>query len=153
MPREWVTEQLRLSAFSNAPIPTTERDWQKITGQEEAENRTAIAGGKMFSGSFQGGTLSLAYSGLRADIILNATLKETAEEPQLPSFGRWSDTSVFFRDTVSKWLEQAAVPMVRLAFGAILLHQVDSRESAYKTEKREKVSTMVSTRSFVPVAN
>ncbi len=133
MPAEWVTEQLRLSAFSNGPIPATERDWQKITGQEEAENRTAIAGGKMFSGTFQGGTLSLAYSGLRADIILNATLKETTEEPQLPSFGRWSDTSVSFRNTVSKWLEETAVPIVRLAFGATVLHQVATREAAYKT--------------------
>ncbi len=133
MPREWVTEQLRLSAFSSDPFPATERDWQRITGQEEAENRTAIAGGKMFAGSFQGGTLSLAYSGLRADIILNATVKETTDEPQLPSIGQWSDTSASFQDTVNKWLEQTTVPMVRLAFGAILLHQVDTRETAYKT--------------------
>jgi hypothetical protein len=133
MPVDWVTEQLRLSVFSDHPVTATEREWQRITGQEEAENRTAIAGGKMFSGSFQGGTLSLAYSGSRVDVILNATLRETTDAPELPSVGPWSDASVSFRDdNVKKWLEQTTVPIVRLAFGAILLHQVDSRESAYK---------------------
>jgi hypothetical protein len=132
MPLDWTTEQLRLSAFSDHPVTATERDWQTITGQEEAENRTAIAGGKMFSGSFQGGTLSLAYSGLRIDVILNATLRETTDAPELPSVGLWKDASISFRDTVKKWLEHTTVPIVRLALGAILVHQVDSRESAYK---------------------
>jgi hypothetical protein len=91
MPLEWVVEQLRASVFSGNPVTVTERDWEVITGQEEAEMRSAIAGGKVFSGSFLGGNLSLAYSGPRIDIILNAVLKADTGEPGLVSFGPWGE--------------------------------------------------------------
>ena len=133
MPHEWAAEQLRISVFSNSPVTATEQDWQRITGQEEAENRTAIVGGKMFSGTFQGGNLTLAYSGPRIDVILNAVLKQETEKPQLPSVGSWKDASASFQDAVIKWLGQTTISIVRLAVGAILLQEVDSRETAYKT--------------------
>ena len=59
MPLDWAVQLLRLTVFSNAPIPVSERDWHTITGQEEAENRIAILGGKAYSGRFAGGQLSL----------------------------------------------------------------------------------------------
>ena len=83
---DWITQTVRLSLFSNAPIAATEQDWQKITGQEEAESRTAIAaGGKMFSGKFEGGNLTFAYSGPRLDVVLSAEEKG----------GRWTQDAVF----------------------------------------------------------
>jgi len=142
MPIEWVAEQLRLSAFSSGGVPATEQDWQRITGQEEAESRTAIAGGKMYGGSFQGGTLTLAYSGPRIDVILNAVLKGETEG-RISSIGSWKDASVAFRDTMVEWLGQTKIPIVRLAFGAILLHQVDGRETAYKTLDELLISVVV----------
>lgn len=132
MPLEWLTEQVRLSVFSSGPVPAGEQDWKSITGQEEADNRTAIVGGKMFSGGFRGGNLTLAYSGPRIDVILNAVLKEDRQEPQFASVGSWSDVSVAFHDTITAWLKQTTLPILRLAFGGILLHQVENREKAYE---------------------
>jgi hypothetical protein len=129
---DWVTQSVRLSLFSNAPITATEKDWQKITGQEEAENRTAIAGGKMYSGKFEGGNLSFAHSGPRLDVVLSAEEKEAIDVPKIPSLGLWSDVFQTFEKTMVKWLEQTTIPTVRLAFGALLLHQVDNREKAYE---------------------
>ena len=129
---DWITQSLRLSLFSNVPIAATEQDWQKITGQEEAASRTAIAGGKMFRGKFAGGDLTFAYSGPRIDVVLSAEEKDTADGLKIPSLGLWTDVFPSFENTIATWLDKATILPVRLAFGALLLHQVNSREEAYK---------------------
>ena len=50
----------------------------------------------------------------------------------MPSLGPWNDVFQTFENTIAKWLSKATIPTVRLAFGALLLHQVNSREEAYK---------------------
>jgi hypothetical protein len=141
MPLDWVVQQSRLSFFSREPISISEQDWKGITGQDEAENRTAVPNGKQYSGKFSGGLLSLGYSGARGDIVLNAD--ENAEafalEQKLTSLGSWDGVFRSFPAIVGAFLQQFNFPIQRLAFGAVLVCQSDSKEDAY-----EKLGTILS---------
>jgi hypothetical protein len=129
---DWAAQQVRLSVFSTAPIAASERDWQAITGQEEAETRTSIPGGRAFSGAFADGYLSFSYSGQRLDIVLSALEPTEKTEQTLPAIGPWPAVSDNFRAVAEKLLASTHFSVVRLAFGAVLLFPTKSREEAYK---------------------
>lgn len=138
MPFDWAVQQLRLSLFSNEAIPVSETDWKTITDQDEAETRTAIPNGKQYSGKFLGGILTIAYSGLRCDIVLNVDdpvpmRAEVAEaRPTLPCIGEWNAVLDVFEEKVTPVLDGLNSPIVRIAFGSVLLSQSESREHAYE---------------------
>jgi hypothetical protein len=130
MPLDWAAQQLRFSLFSDRAVFVSEKDWQTITGQEEAENRIGIPGGKSYTGKVMGGQLGLTFSGPRVDIILSA-LDEPSMEPRLPAIGPWADLATAFQVAATAYLEKVDFPIIRIAFGAILLAQTDGREDAY----------------------
>ena len=136
MPFDWAVQRLRLSLFSSEAIPATESEWKAITGQDEAETRTAVPNGKQYSGKFMGGILTTAYAGSRCDIVVNvddttATTEESSEV-RLPCFGEWNSVSSVFEEKLSPVLEALEFPIIRIAFGAVLLSQSDSREHSYE---------------------
>ena len=134
MPFDWAVQQLRLSIFSNEPVSVTEQDWKTLTGQDEAETRTALPGGKQYAGKSFGGLFSIAYSGTRADILLDvdATTEDLTEDQKLPCIGKWEKLSASFPGIIEPFLEHVKFPIVRIAFGAILACPVPSKEDAYK---------------------
>src|SRR5262249_25069814 len=108
---------------------------ETLTSQKEAENRVSIPGGRMFSGAFAGGQLSLGYSGQRIDIVLGPQPTEpdpAAEKPTLASVGPWPAVAEEFANMITSWLPTVRFPVIRLGLGAVLLHQTDTREQAYE---------------------
>lgn len=133
MALDWLAQQLRLSFFSSESIPVSEAGWTTITGQAEAETRISIpTGGKQYSGKFSGGVLALAYSSTRGDVILAVDQSSVEPDNQLPAIGRWDEISQSFASSVEPFLEAIEPPIVRIAFGAVLLSRAESREDAYQ---------------------
>jgi hypothetical protein len=130
MPIAWATENLRVSLFSNAPVQMNDADWSALTGQAEAEARQAIPAGRVFSGRFEGAQLSMAAAATRADVILSSVLEPVAE-PGLPSIGPWGVMCEKFVDFTSAWIADRKLPVLRIAFGAVLLFPVANRREAY----------------------
>jgi hypothetical protein len=134
MPLDWIVQQSRLSFFSSEPLSISEQDWKTITGQDEAENRTALPNGKQYSGKFSGGLFSLAYSGVRCDVLLNVdeSAQDPAQEQELRGIGKWDEVSDSFPRALEPFLSGLKSPLVRLAFGAILMWEARSKEDAYE---------------------
>jgi hypothetical protein len=136
MPFDWATQSLRLSIFSDAPVIVTEKDWKTITGQDEADIRTVVPGGKSYIGNYSGAQLALAYSGPRIDILLSpsAVAEESLEnQKSLPGIiGPWTEHAETFPKALSGYLGGLQFPVVRLAFGSILLCEAASHEDAYE---------------------
>lgn len=133
MPYDWAVQQLRLSLFASEAISLTEKDWKTITGQDEAENRTAIPGGKQYSGKFMGGTFAMGFAANRSDLILtyDDSTPDLTQEVFLPAIGKWAELSKSFATAVSPFLADVALPITRIAFGAILLLPSRTHEESY----------------------
>jgi hypothetical protein len=134
---------VRLSVFSSTPIVASESDWQLLTGQEEAENRVAVPGGRMFSGKFGSGQFSLAHTGQRIDIILGPSPAVEMKEPALLLAGPWPAVSETMAAASVRWLEGVRFPVIRLGFGAVLLCQTETRDQAYELLKDLLASVVV----------
>jgi hypothetical protein len=150
MPYDWAVQQLRLSLFASEPITLSESLWKTITGQDEAESRTAVPGGKQYSGKFLGGVLVMSYAASRADFVLNldeAAIDLTQEEVFSPTIGKWTDLATSFAKTAETILQNFPSPTVRLAFSGNLLLQTESREDSYKKLDDLLVSVEVDTKS------
>lgn len=134
MPNDWVVHQLRLTLFANEPVSFTEELWKVVTGETEAAARMAIPGGKQYSGKFMGGMLVMGYAGNRADVILNHEDGSLGSEQEfyVPSIGKWNELSKTFHDAVTQLLSELAWPINRVAFGAVLLLPVGTRQQSYE---------------------
>jgi hypothetical protein len=131
MALDWTAQQVRLSVFSNAPIAASERDWQAITGQEEAESRTTIPGGRLYGGPFADGYLAFSYSGQRLDLVLSGVVPAENTDGRPPIIGPWPVVCESFSANVEKWLPGIQFPVLRVAVGAVLLVPTNSRDEAY----------------------
>jgi hypothetical protein len=132
----WSTEQIRLSVFFREPYLPGDKDWTLLTGQPESETRTNTPGGKTLSGGFGGGTLSVASQGKRVDLLL-APVASAAETPQakLPCIGEWEVVRRTFIGATNKWLTTLEAPLVRMAFGGVLLWETSDNEKSYERLK------------------
>jgi hypothetical protein len=94
---EWLAEHLRVSLFANTAVQIKEEDWSAVTGQNEADARQAIAGGRVFSGKYGTGLLNLSGANNRIDIVFAPPLPtEILAEPQFPSIGPFAQTQESF---------------------------------------------------------
>ena len=120
---DWAVQQLRVSLFSSGAISLSEAHWKIITGEDEANNRQAISGGKLYSGKSLGGLFTIGFSGNRCDVA--ATYDETSADPAkeatLPTFGSWDELSETFVKAVSPFVAGLEFPVVRMALGATVL--------------------------------
>jgi hypothetical protein len=133
---EWLAEHVRVSLFSNAAVQIVEDDWRAVTKKKEADARQAIPGGHLFGGVIEPGLLNFSAAYNRIDMILGSPpLTELPAEPQFISVGRWEQA----RDTIlalaHSWIEKNKFPVVRLAFGAVLVCPASDRKNAYETLK------------------
>jgi hypothetical protein len=129
----WQAELLRLSVFSKAQVKVADADWQCITGQEEADTRTQVPGGRALVGPALDGQLSLAATGNRYDCFLSPPRQDNPPEDDFPSVGAWPGVATKFFDATVPWLQQLQVPIIRIAFGSVLFSKQKGRDEAYTT--------------------
>jgi hypothetical protein len=128
---EWGAESLRLSLFASGQVRVTDEDWRSITGQDEAASRQALPGGRVLAGPFDVGQLSLAGIGNRIDVIL--TLLPAPDQSaggRLPTIGPWEAAAGRFVEFASAWVSGLTASIIRVAFGAVLLCETESRDAA-----------------------
>ena len=131
MKLDWNAESLRISLFTRVAPKITEQDWQRLTGQEEAETRTQIPGGRAFIGSALGGQLTLAMPGPRIDCVLSPKPDGPAQDFSLNSVGPWSQMSETFLTATIPWIRQLDIETTRVAFGCVLLLKAEGRDDVY----------------------
>jgi hypothetical protein len=130
---EWAVENVRLSLFSKAAVLVSDTDWKALTGQQEADTRQNVPGGRILAGPYDGGQLNLAGTANRADIIQTSVPGDASSPaPRLPTFGAWDEVRDKFVKFTAAWLKNIEFPIVRIAFGAVLLAPVKDRKVAYE---------------------
>ena len=133
--RVWQAETLRLTAFLAEPLDVSRLAWwQSIVG-EPPEMRTLRPrqdrleeSGKVGNGVC---SLSLDCNPKRIDWLLTPSIAEDRELSEFPSCGAFPDALELFRGLLMPWLPECPRTR-RLAFGAVLLHPVDSLEAGYR---------------------
>jgi hypothetical protein len=135
--RDWLTELLRLSAFSAEAIVLSDEDWTILTDQDEAETRQLIpGGGKRYIGRLGSGQFILSALGTRLDIFLNRNPGvATSESIDFPSIGDWGETCNLFVAHTSRWLTKTSLPIARIAFAPVLLSETRSVVESYEVLK------------------
>lgn len=131
MTLEWIAENIRISLFSNEVVTLTNNDWKKVTGQEEPESQQKVLGRHTMSAPFQSGFLTITASGTRIDCVLSPKPRKEVEEGYLPSLGDWPAACGAFLSATKQWVGQLSSPIVRIAFGAVLLNRCPTRREAY----------------------
>lgn len=87
-------------------------------------------GGHREEGPFKDGKLVLSITPIRIDWLYTVPDVSNQEDESIPKF---SDKLQPFLQLMNRWFELSTCPAVqRLAFGAILLHPVEDRESGYR---------------------
>ncbi|MGH6925482.1 MAG: hypothetical protein ACRED5_17280 [Propylenella sp.] len=132
MSLEWGVQVVRLTLFLRDPHSVSDKDWLIITGQEEAETRQAIPGGKRLSGRIPNGTLQLSAAGQRFDVVLSAVEIQADEQLAIPSVGALDETLKTFFETTRKWIDENEPNVVRAAFGTVLTCRTETRDAAYQ---------------------
>lgn len=132
---DWGVNVLRLSVFSAGNPMASDDVWKLLTGQEEAESRAAVPGGRRFSGKFANGLLTLTNAGQRLDLVLQALDNETGEL-RLPVIDAWTNLRALFTQMSVKLLTAVNVPIVRVAFGGIFLAREETLENCYRRLKQ-----------------
>ncbi len=132
MSLDWGVQLARLTLFSSEQLTVSDKDWQAITGQEEAETRQTIPGGRSLSGKVLNGQLNVVATGMRADVVLSAIEIDDTQERSLPVIGSIDDVLTAFFASTNKWVTEMRHPIVRVAFGTVLLFKTGDREQAYQ---------------------
>jgi hypothetical protein len=129
---EWGVQVARLTLFLRDPHSVSDKDWLTVTGQEEAELRRAIPGGKRLSGRVPNGALQVSAAGQRFDVVLSAVELEEDEQLAIPSVGALDETLKTFSETTCKWIDENRPNVVRAAFGTVLTCRTETRDAAYE---------------------
>jgi hypothetical protein len=132
----WLAESLRLTAFPTAAAPFEFANatgwWQELVGQPpEAHVARPRLSGFQDQGSFAGGSLVLSTQPIRIDWYLAPPAPpEEVQGPDVPSVGSLLESVPLFSEAMNRWLPLA--PRIeRLAFGAVAVMPVDTREEGY----------------------
>jgi hypothetical protein len=148
-PDDWSVHQLRMTLFSSEPFPVSESGWRLLTGQDEAENRVNVPGGRQYSGKVFDSLLALTIVVNRIDIVLAfdpSKLVNISTASAAPIIGPWLELSALFGASVESFLQDLTAPVIRLAFGANLLGVVSSRTQTYEELAKLLKSVVVDVR-------
>jgi hypothetical protein len=134
MTLEWSVETLRVSLFSTEVVSLGPDDWKGLTGKDTPDAEQKVVGRHTMSGPFLGGQFSLSASGSRLDCILAALVpSDPIPQAYIPTVGHWPDVCREFVAATEPWLAATGAPIVRIAFGAVLLGPQPSLDDAYKS--------------------
>lgn len=131
----WQVESLRVTAFPTSPAPAGDLSWWTSLMGEPPETRITQPkrGGHREEGSFLGATLVNQVQPNRVDWLLTLTPSLEPGVMDLPTIGPFPELLEPFVGLMHRWLElETCPPLWRLAFGAILLVPVESREPGYR---------------------
>ena len=131
MPIDWGVNTIRLSIFCNENTKASDPTWKMLTGQDEAENRTSVPGGRSFSGTAAGGLLTLTHTGPRLDLILQGAATDTPD-PEIPTLGPLADVRATFTKMAVLLLNSDNPPVIRMAVGGVLLAKSKTIEHSYE---------------------
>jgi hypothetical protein len=134
MVANWQVESLRLSAFLAPSVRVKDENWwARITGSE-AETKTikTTRGEIAEAGTFEDNLLSLSVQPGRVDWFLTPhQSKIENSEIHIKSVGRFPNVLDGFIRGMEQWLSISPA-VVRLAYGAVLLEPVDTKEVGYR---------------------
>ena len=131
----WQTQALRLTAFPGPGFTPTDTTWWADLVGQPPESRSSQPRLAMYSseGPFDQGTLALRLQFDRIDWFLSAPDRPSSDSQALPTLGGLPTALSTFVTLMSPWLDSdACPPLLRLAFGAVLLQQVATREEGYR---------------------
>jgi hypothetical protein len=129
----WLAERVRCTVFfpANSPLPEPGALWKEWADDEPSEVISKPKEGlHVASGEFLGATLHVQAQADRVDFNLLAPKRETPLEPgEFPVAGEFGLIGEFAA-IATKWLSSGPT-LTRVAFGAILMEPVDSKEAGY----------------------
>jgi hypothetical protein len=131
---DWEVETLRLSLFSNAATRVSDDDWRRLTNQTEEYNRQISPGATIYGGRMEDTQVSLAAVGSRIDIVQSIIVPDTPASDFL-TFGAWSAGRDRFLRLAVPWIKGAEPPVLRVAFGTVLLLRTADVVKSYEALK------------------
>jgi hypothetical protein len=132
----WLSENVRLTAFTNQPYTSAARSWwEKCVGQDATEFSEKPTRGEIVArldspdGSFK---TSLSVSPTRIDWQTEALpiYSDAKRFGELPNCGTFSEALARLDGVAQRWLPIAS-PITRLAFGCVLLQPVGDKNEGY----------------------
>lgn len=132
----WSADIIRLTAFPdpNATIASQEW-WSHLLGQlPESRTQRPMEATILETGSYNGGTLTLAVRPGRIDWLLAPTPTDTPEsEATMPHLGPFVEVLTTFSQLADKWFKlETCPPIVRLALGTVLCQPTTDKPTAYR---------------------
>jgi hypothetical protein len=129
----WSAESLRLTAFLAPSAEVKAEGWWAATAGSEPESRTVkpSRGELVETGSYLENSLTLSVQPGRIDWVLAPSQAQFENfEIELKLVGRFPEVADAFGHAMSAWLKNCP-PVVRLAYGLVLLERVDTKEEGY----------------------
>lgn len=131
----WEVATLRLTAFPVPAAPARDPNWwTELIGEppEIISNRPRESA-RREEGSFSGGRLVNEVLPVRIDWLLVPSLEASTTPEYSPSVGRLTESLEPFAQLMTRWLGLETCPtLIRLAFGAVVFHHVESRVAGYQ---------------------
>lgn len=131
---EWRTVHLRLTAFPEPTISVQDIEWwQKLVGEPPESRILHPKSGELREeGPIETGVLTLNIQPLRIDWHLTKAQQTGLPEEDLPTIGEFPKISEIFVKLMRTWLKKDAPKLGRVAFGAVLLLPVQTRQTGYE---------------------
>lgn len=135
--RKWLAEGVRFTAFPAALSivdASTAGKWWRVAVGEEPEEQTSKQRGHAIDlkGEVRGAATSLSVSPNKVEWRQSSQLQIEDERAQgIRSLGAFDVVIESFASIAKKWLE-LAVPLKRIAFGAVLMNPMPDIAASYK---------------------
>lgn len=132
---EWEAEHLRITTFHTADFNVSElpRQWEDLFGEPpEQQTIRPREGITELAGIYAGNQFVLTAQQQRVNFLILPVAKPLTEIAQvLPTLGLFARTLESLHDISTKWLATCG-PITRLAFGSVLVRQVDNVLSGHQ---------------------
>jgi hypothetical protein len=132
----WQANQIRLTAFLTPAAQSQDFNWWQAVVGESPETKTIKPkmGGVQEEGLVEPGKLTLSIAPDRVDWHFSVyEKKDLLPFPALLIIGPFPDVYETFLRFMIRWLQlDTCPPIQRIAFGAILILPVESRENGYR---------------------
>ena len=130
----WKPNQFRLTLFPEKDFEPSPLDWwRELLGSDPEVQQTISRKSEIhLEGNYEGGSLQLNVNPIRIDWRYIA-IQENQDELEVATLGTYADNMSVFFDLMGNWLNTEPVSSVkRLAFGSILVYEVETTSDGYK---------------------
>lgn len=146
----WQVESARLTAFISPSVKVVNPNWWASTIGSEPESRAAkpARGEYVESGNYLNNALTLSVQPGRSDWILSISQAQFEDaEIKMKSIGPLAGVVADFSTVMNAWLKNCP-PIVRLAYGAVLLEPVADHRAGYQRLSQYLPSVKIDDSSF-----